>query len=219
MNKFATYRELSLNLESKVSNFKNIFGAGALLIIVAGAGYYYWQLESSLNQSLDTDYYEAEQTQFPFLYRHPTHGIEMKYPSNWKLNQPNQDWGTIAKFTPHKSQSALVVPEFTIKVEKSPQSKSLDEYTTNTVYLITQLPQAKILDSHPIQFDHKLAHKVIYSTRNQDNNEELKYLQIWIFNGDRIYTLTYQAGVDQYDNYAESVENEMFPSVKITSGQ
>ena len=202
-----------------MSNLKTILGGGTLLIIVAGAGYYYWQLESSLNQALDTDYYETDRGQFPFFYRNSTHGLEIKYPSSWKLNQPNQDWGTIAKFTPHKSQSLLVVPEFTIKVEKFPQSKSLDEYTTNTVYLITQLPQAKILDSRPIQFDHKPAHKVIYSTRNPDNNEELKNLQIWIFNGDRIYTFTYQAGVDQYDNYAESVENEIFPSVKITLGQ
>ncbi|WP_026102487.1 PsbP-related protein [Pleurocapsa sp. PCC 7319] len=202
-----------------MSNLKTILGSGTLLIVVAGAGYYYWHLESSLNQALDTDYYETDRAQFSLLYRHSTHGVEMKYPSSWELNQPNQDWGTIAKFTPQKSESLLVVPKLTIKVEKSPQSKSLDEYTTNTVYLITQLPQAKILDSRPIQFDHKPAHKVIYFARNPDNNEELKNLQIWIFNGDRIYTLTFQASIDQYDNYAESVENEMFPSVKITSEQ
>ena len=202
-----------------MSNFKHIFGAGALFIIVAGAGYYYWQLESSLNQSLDTDYYETDQTQFPLLYRNATHGIEMKYPASWKLIQLNQDWGTIAKFSPHKSESFDVVPEVTIKVEKSPQSKSLDEYTTNTVYIITQLPQAKILDSRPIQFDQQTAHKVIYSANNPANNQELKYLQLWTFNDDRVYTFTFQAGIEQYDNYAESVKNEMFSSVKITSGQ
>lgn len=201
-----------------MSNFKNIFGAGALFIIVVGAGYYYWQLESSLNQSLDTDYYETDQTQFPLFYRNATHGVEMKYPASWKLNQLNQNWGTIAKFSPPKSQSFDVVPEVTIKLGKHPQSKSLDEYTTNTVYLITQLPQAKILDSRPIQFNNKPAHKVIYVANNPDHNQELKYLQIWTLNGDHVYTFTFQAGIEQYDNYAESVKNEMFSSVKITSG-
>lgn len=202
-----------------MSNFKTILGGGVLLIIVVGAGYYYWQLESSLNQSLSNDFYETDQTQFPFLYRHPNNGVELKYPASWKLNQLNQNWGTIAKFSPHKIQSFDVVPEVIIKVEKSPQSSSLDEYTTNTVYLITQLPQAKILDSRPIQFDQKLAHKVIYTAKKPDSNQKLKYLQIWTINGDRVYTFTYQAGIDQYDNYAESVKNEMFPSVKITSAQ
>ena len=198
-----------------MSNLKTILGGGVLLIIVVGAGYYYWQLESSLNQPLDTDYYETDQTQFPLLYQNATHGVEMKYPASWKLNQLNQDWGTIAKFSPHKIQSFDVVPEVTIRVEKSPQSKSLDEYTTNTVYLITKLPQAKILDSRPIQFDKKLAHKVVHTAKKSDSNQKLKYLQIWTINGDRVYIFTYQAGIDQYDNYAESVKNKMFPSVKI----
>ena len=209
----------NLKLGNNVSNLKTIFGAGALLVAIAGAGYYYWRLESSLNQGLDTDYYEAEQTQFPFLYRHPTHGIEMKYPSSWKLNQPSPDWGIVARLTPEKNLSSTVVPEVMLKVEKSPQSKSLDQYTTNAVYLITQLLQAKIIDSRPIKFDQKPAHQVIYTANNPDNNEEVKYLQIWTINSDRVYTFTYRAGAEEYDNFAESVENEILSSVKITSAQ
>ncbi len=211
---FKTFKKFKLG--SKLLDFKTIIGASVLLLAVLGAGYYYWRLENSLNQTSTTDSYAQDQTQVPFLYRNITHGIEMKYPFSWELNQSSQDWGTIAIFIPQKSQSYLVVPEVTIKVEKSPQFNSLDEYTTNAVYQITQLPKVKIIDSRPIEINEKQAHQVIYTASNLDNNLELKYLQIWTINSDRVYTVTYQADVEQYDNFAETVENEMFKSLNIT---
>jgi len=211
-----TVRNLKLGKKIKLLDFKTIIGAGIILLGALGGGYYYWQLESSLNKMPDTaNYYEAEKEEFPFLFRDAEHGVEIKYPSDWKLNEPMVAKNEIAQFTPKEDQSYLIPPEVQIEVSAS-NSPSLDQYTTDTVYQITQLPQVKIIDSRPIEFGKGDGHKIAYTTVNPDNNIELKYLQIWTFKGDRIYTITYKADSEQYDKFVEIVEDEMFKSFTIT---
>ena len=205
------------NLKSgkKLLDFKTIVGAGILLLGISGAGYYYWQLESSFSRNSNpTRYYETEKEQFPFLYRNAEHGIEMKYPFSWMLDRPEEGETAIAKFIPEKSQSYLVSPEVQIEVTQSDKS-SLEQYTTDAVYRITQLPQAKIIDSRPIEFGAGDGHKVVYTAVDPNNNIELQYLQIWTRQSDRIYTITYKAELEQYDNFEKIVENEMLKSLRI----
>ncbi len=206
-----------LKLGKKLFDLKTIIGAGIVIVGLLGGGYYYWQSESSFQETPDTTgNYEAEQDEFPFLYSSDEHNMEMKYPFSWQLNQTQPGEGTIAEFTPQDkdSQSFLIPPEVTIKVDLV-QTSSLEEYTTNAVYGITQLPQSKIADSRPVQFAGGNAHKVIYTSINPDNNLQSKHLQIWTIKGDRVYTITYQADLEQYDNFVDIVENEMLESVKI----
>ena len=213
----ATVRNLKLG--KKLLNIKTVIGAGTLLLGIFGAGYYYWQLESSLKETPDTTgYYETEQKQFPFQYRNTEYGVEMKYPFSWQLNELETSESIIAKFTPRKSQSYLIPPEVKIKVARA-NTDSLEQYTTDTVYQVTQLPQAKIVDSRPIKFGTEDGHKIIYTRVNPDNNLQLKYLQVWTFRGDRVYTVTYKADLEQYDNFVEIVEDEMLQSLKIAAPQ
>ena len=205
----------TLKLGRKLFDLKTIIGVGILMLGFLGGGYYYWQLENSLQETPDsTSYYEAEQDQFPFIYRSEEYGIEMKYPSSWQLNKSPQGENTIAEFTPQKSQSFLIPPEVKIKVSPA-NPDSLEEYTTNAVYNITQLPQTKIADSRPVQFAGGDAHKVVYTSINPDNKLQSKYLQIWTIKGDRAYTFTYKADLERYDDFIAIVENEMLKSVKI----
>lgn len=204
----------NLKLGRKLFDIKTIIGAGALLLVIAGAGYYYWRLESSLTQTSEVEMFEQDRTQFPFLFRHDATGVSMKYPSSWKLSQPEQNRGTIAKLTPQKDQSYLIPPQVSIKVELS-NTESLEKYTTNEVYQITQLAQAKIIDSRPISFAGGDGHKIIYILVNPDNNLEQKYLQIWTLKSDRAYKVTYHATTGDYPNFASTVEQEMIPSIKI----
>lgn len=208
----------NLKLGKKLLDFKTIISMGVLLVGVSGAGYYYWQLETSLSQTPDTaGYYETEKDRFPFLYRNAQYGIEMKYPFNWRLNEPQSDGSnTVAEFFPEQNQSYLIVPKVEIEVEQA-DKLSLEEYTTNAVYQVTQLPQAKIIDSRPIKFGTGDGHKVIFTVANPNNNIEQKYLQIWTIRGDRTYTITYKAELDRYDEYVEIVEQEMLKSLKIAS--
>lgn len=203
-----------LKLSKKFGNLKTIVGISTIILGTLGAGYYYWQLENSLHQTPETaGYYETEPNQFPFLYRNQDYGIEMKYPYSWKLNESSDK--AIARFVPQDSQSFLIPPEVQIKVSPN-QQNSLDDYTTENVYQITQLPQSKIIDSRPIKVSMADGHQTIYTTVNPDNNLELKHLQIWTLRGDRVYSVTYQAQADQYDNFVGTVENEMLQSLKIT---
>jgi len=207
----------SLKLGKKLFDLKTIIGAGIVIFGLLGGGYYYWQLESSFQKTPDTTgYYEAEEDQFPFLYSNEEHNIEMKYPFSWQLNQALQGEETIAEFTPQDSQSFLIPPEVKIKVNRV-ETNSLEEYTTNTVYGITQIPQTKIADSRPVQFAGGDAHKVVYTSTNPDNDLRSKYLQIWTLQGDRVYTVTYKADIEQYDDFVDIVENEMLKSVKIAT--
>lgn len=208
----------TLKLGRKLLDLKTIIGAVVLLLGISGAGYYYWQLETSLNKTQDTTgYYETEKDQFPFLYRNAKHGIEMKYPFDWKLNESELGENAIARFFPQENQSYLIIPEVKIQVTES-NNTSLDNHTTNAVYQVTQLPQAKIIDSRPIKFGAGDGHKIIYTAANPDNNIEQKYLQIWTLKADRIYTVTYKAKLDRYNDFVEIVEDEMLKSLKINPG-
>lgn len=203
----------SLKFGSKLLDLKNVIGAGVLLLVILGTGYYYWQLESSLTTTSPEPMFEEDQTQFPFLYRNDANGISMKYPSSWKIAKSG-DRGTIAKLTPQKDRSYLVAPEVSIEVEPS-NADSLDKYTTNSVYKITQLPNAKVIDSRPVSFAGAKGHKIIFTTINPALNLEQKYLQLWTLKGDRAYKVTYQATSDDYADFAKTVEEEMIRSIKI----
>ena len=192
-------------------NFKTAIGASAIFLAMVGVGYYYWRLESSLTPAKMT---LEDSTQFPFSYRNDTNGVEMKYPADWKLAQPMQEQGVIAKLTPESNDSYPIAPEVSLEVEPTPQ-KSPEEYTNNAVYQITQLPQAKIIDSYPTNFAGGKGHKIIYTAIDPDNNLEQKYLQIWTLKGDRAYTATYQAATKNFHDFAETVENKIFETINI----
>jgi eukaryotic-like serine/threonine-protein kinase len=206
----------NLKLGGKMLDFKSTIGAGALLFMIMGGGWYYWRLEISLHTTSEVEIFEEDQTQFPSLYRNDADGLQMEYPSSWQLTKSEQSQGTVAMFEPEVDQSYLTTPQVKIEIAQS-NGQSLEQYTTDAAYQITQLPQAKIIDSRPIEFAAGDGHKIIYTSINPDNNLEQKYLQIWTIKGDRVYKMTYQATTDDYPNFAETVEQQMFQSVQIKS--
>ena len=202
----------NFKFSGKLWDWKTAIGASAILLAISGVGYYYWRLESSLAPPPEMKSFEEDSTQFSFLYRNDANGVEMKYPADWKIAQPMQERGVIVKLTPDNSDA--IAPEVSLEVEPTSEA-SLERYTTETVYQITKLPQAKIIDSYPTDFAGEPGHKIIYTTVNKDSNVEQKYLQIWTLKGDRAYTATYRAAIDNYSGFAKTVEDRIFETIKI----
>lgn len=195
-------------------DFKTIIGVGSSLLMIIGGGFYYWRLESSLNQTSETELFVEEQTQSPLVYDHQASGISLTYSPDWQLSPPKQKSTTIAQFVPQKADSFIIAPE--VKIEVSPATAdSLDQHTTNFVYQITKLPQVKIIDSRPVEFTGKNGHKIIYTLVDPRNGLELKYLQAWTIRNNLVYTMTYHAAIDDYPKFVEVVEQDMFKSLQV----
>ena len=173
----------NIKLGSKLFDFKTILGAGSLLLLILGGGFYYWRLESSLSKTVEVDMFATDQTQFPFLYRDAANGLSMKYPASWQLIKSEAERGILAKLTPEADDYAIA-PEVQIEVDPSDPKQTLDKYTTNAVYQITQLPQAKIIDSRPIKLAGGSGHKTLYTSLDSASNVEQKYLEVWTLKGD-----------------------------------
>lgn len=202
----------------KLPNFKTKIGVGILLAAFLGVGLYYWRLESSLNPTLSVDTLETEPNNFPLVYRNAVNGVSMEYPANWKLSLPKSESSTIAEFLPQDDDSFLIPP--TVKMEVLPSnSKSLDQYTTDLVYQITQKPKAKIIDSRPVKFAGEDGHKLTYTVVNPNNNLEQKYLQVWALKNDLVYAVTYKAIINDYPNFLATVESDMLDTVEIEPEQ
>lgn len=196
----------------KLFDFKTAIGSAILMLTVVGGGLYYWQLERSLNQTSEVELFETDQTSFPLLYRNKIHSVSMKYPADWGLSLPPEESTAIARFTPPSDESWTITPEVSIEVDPV-AGQSLESYTTERVYQITQLPQAKIVDSRPIEFAAGDSHKTIYTTF--DGATEQKYLQIWTMRGDSFYSFTYHAAAEDYPEYLKTVEQEMLDTAQI----
>ena len=210
----ATVRKFKLG--GKLLDFKTILSAVSLLLVVCGGGFYYWQLERSLDKKSEVNLFEADRAQSSLIYRHDNYNFSIRYPLGWKQTLPKPQSTTIAKFTPEQDDSFLIVPE--VKVEVSPsKSKSLDRYTTSRVERITQLPKAKIIDSRPVKFAESDGHKIIYTVVNPDNDIEQKYLQIWTLKDNFAYSITYRAALNDYPNFIETVEKDTIDSAEIES--
>ncbi|MEM6613422.1 MAG: serine/threonine-protein kinase [Cyanobacteria bacterium P01_C01_bin.72] len=203
-----------LKLGGKLLDFKTVVGASTLLLIVLGGGLYYWRLESSLNRTSEIELFAAERTKFSLVYRHPVYGVSMTYPPGWKLNLPQPESKTIAQFTPERGDSWSIIPTVTIEVAES-DAESLDDYTTNSVYEITQLPKAKIIDSRPVKVAGSDGHKVVYTLVDANSGLEQKYLQFWTLRNSLVYAITYEAAIDDYPNFVGTVQQDMIGSLEI----
>ncbi|MEM8722585.1 MAG: protein kinase [Cyanobacteria bacterium P01_G01_bin.39] len=202
-----------LTLDHKLFSVRNVLIAGSLLLMIPGTGYYYWRLESSLTETNQVEIFSRDLTQVPFVYRNQEYGISMKYPDSWRLTESQAAPRTIAQFKPYRTQANLS-PRVSLEVESS-NANSLKQYTANALNQITQLPQAKIIDSRPIVFAGNNGHRVTFTMVNPQNNSPQKYLQFWTLKSDRIYKITYSATIDDYRAFVSSFEQEMIPSIQI----
>jgi eukaryotic-like serine/threonine-protein kinase len=124
-------------------------------------------------------------------YNNPTFAIRIQYPSDWgrlDLSFLENDSADIDFYPLDDTSGAKNVR---IQVKTLPlQNMALDEYTnvqTNSI-------EGQLLESNATALADLPAHEIVFT------NLGLKTMQIWTIKDDKIYTITYVAEEEDYQN-------------------
>ncbi|MEO1762883.1 MAG: serine/threonine protein kinase, partial [Cyanobacteria bacterium J06629_18] len=96
-------------------------------------------------------------------------------------------------------------------------SGSLEQSKENFTKEINQtVTAAEIIKTNSTTLAFKPAYQIIYTWQDEENNLDLKNLQIWTLQGNKAYILTYTAQKDNYDKFMPIVE-KMIKTFEIGS--
>lgn len=148
------------------------------------------------------------------LLIYENHGVKIKYPSNWEIEELSFGSQRGAKFwSHHQSISDTFSENLLVVVNPLQQAMTLKEFTDQNIEQIKKvIPNVGILSSNDATLDNNQAHKLVLTyIINQQN---LKSLQMWTLKDNKSYVLTYVAEVGEYDTFLETAQ-EMINSFKI----
>jgi hypothetical protein len=78
----------------------------------------------------------------------------------------------------------------------------------NIANLKRSLPDFELNESTTITIaDGNLAHKIVYTHREEENNGQAKIMQVLMIKSDKIYLITYIAEERKYDSYLSTIQN------------
>lgn len=125
-------------------------------------------------------------------YSNPTFGIRIQYPANWgrlDLSFLQNDSADINFYPLDDPSGALGVR---IQVDSLLRSKNMtfNEYTNMKI----DSTEGQIIESNSTILAGLPAHKIVIS------NSVLKTMQVWTLKDDRIFTITYQAEEEDFQN-------------------
>ncbi|MGB7954422.1 MAG: PsbP-related protein, partial [Candidatus Nitrosopolaris sp.] len=150
-------------------------------------------------------------------YANSTYGIKLQYPSSWdkEENGTKQDTETdVVTFSPPaiNSNASLDISIDDISDEKG---IALAQYASSGVsdlkqslknFKLVGLSTNSVLAGLP-------AYKSIYTY--VDQNTIFKDMEIGAIKGDKVYILTYEAGMNEYDKYLPVIQ-ELINSFQVT---
>ncbi|WP_449420443.1 protein kinase domain-containing protein [Phormidium nigroviride] len=143
------------------------------------------------------------------LYQNIENGFRIKYPQEWekKESQGYFDPNIVTFRSPKKSDADIYPEDIIVTVDDlSLKPMSLDEYTKISIAQIKESNQdTKVLEDGSAMLANTKAHKVIFTTKEEENN--VKKMQVWTVKNNRAYTITYTANKDEYSDYLKSAEN------------
>jgi eukaryotic-like serine/threonine-protein kinase len=125
-------------------------------------------------------------------YSNPTFGIKIQYPANWgrlDLSFLQNDSADINFYPLDDPSGALSVR---IQVNSLLRSKSMtfDEYSNMKI----DSTEGQMLESNSTTLAGLPAHEIVIS------NSVLKTMQVWTLKDDRVFTITYQAEEEDFQN-------------------
>ncbi|HEY9386893.1 MAG TPA: PsbP-related protein [Nitrososphaeraceae archaeon] len=133
----------------------------------------------------------AQTGQADFItYENPKFGIRVQYPSDWgRLDLSFLGASADIDFYPLDDTSGT--KDVRIQVKQLPlQNMTLNQYTNTQINSI----EGQILESNVTTMANLPAHEIVFT------NIGLKTLQVWTLKDDKVYTITYVAEEDDYEN-------------------
>ena len=166
---------------------------------------------------LRTVFAQQRVTTYLLTYENSTYGIKIQHPSSWDKEEDGtrQDTETdVATFYPPAINSSASLD---ISIDDISDEKGIP-LTQYTIYGISDLKQSlkdfKLIVSTP---DNVLAGLPAYKSifTYADENTTFKEMEIGAIKCDKVYILTYEAGVNEYDKYLPIIQ-ELINSFQIT---
>ena len=124
-------------------------------------------------------------------YNNPTFGISIQYPSDWgrlDLSFLENDSADIDFYPLEEVSQAIAVK---VQAKTLPlQNMTFDDYTTTQI----NYTEEQLLESNTTTLAGLPAHKIIFS------NFGLKTMQVWTIKDDKVYTITYTAEEEDFQD-------------------
>jgi eukaryotic-like serine/threonine-protein kinase len=147
---------------------------------------------------------QTDQTNFT-TYENPTFGIRIQYPSDWgRLDLSFLGASADIDFYPLDDTSGAKDVRIQVKTLPS-QNMTLEQYTNTQIKSI----EGQILESNATTLSGIEAHQLVFT------NIGLKTMQIWTLKEDKVYTITYVAEEEDFENDLQ-VARRMIESFGIT---
>ena len=174
-----------------------IIGIGAILILILAIALF----------APRVDYY---------IYKNSNAGIQLKYPSNWKM-QEHLETGALVVFVSPLDNALDIYPDnanITIQdISKNPLN--LEEYARLAVDQLIAVfgnEQIRDLETTPTRLAHLPARKIVYIAKTQE--ADLKIMHVLALDGMTAYQFTYSGLSATFDQYWPRV-NTMLASLEI----
>ena len=147
---------------------------------------------------------QTDQTNFT-TYENPTFGIRIQYPSDWgRLDLSFLGASADIDFYPLDDTSGAKDVRIQVKTLPS-QNMTLEQYTNTQIKSI----EGQILESNGTTLAGMEAHQLVFT------NIGLKTMQVWTLQDDKVYTITYVAEEEDFENDLQ-VARKMIETFGIT---
>ncbi|HEX7206948.1 MAG TPA: PsbP-related protein [Nitrososphaeraceae archaeon] len=167
-----------------------------------------------LSSEQDDDNYNITTNNYNFLtYENSNLGIKIQYPFFWVyMDLEGRIEGTFDVVLVPLSGNSSAPSSAYINVAKLPFSSqnnniTLDEFSAERIDSLKQsLPNLNIIVSNSTAtLGENPAHKLVYTYSGPFDNREVKGIQVWTIDGNRIYNFKYLAGVEEFSDNLQTV--------------
>ncbi len=142
-------------------------------------------------------------------YKNSTHGIEIHYPSNWRIIEEGKNpfaMSTDVVILPSpsiKNISKSLSGEFRISVQNV--NMTLEDFTNKTIgNLIQNTPGAKIIESNKTTLAGNPAHIVMGMFKQE--NKDINVIDEWAIKNEKLYRITFYSEQGSYSKYLPTIQ-------------